>query len=120
RRQMPAATQPYQVSSLPCAAVVPSGQSGGRKSGRLDRSPSQQPPAHRVGLARRSQRYRQVDCECDMRNCDQVEIIESAYSLEVPDVQWQYRLTDLVADRWGGAAASFLYDASGPSQLICG
>jgi len=54
-----------------------------------------------------------------MRNCDQIEIIESAYSLAVPDVQWQYRLTDLVADRWGGAAASFLYDASGPTQLIC-
>jgi hypothetical protein len=54
-----------------------------------------------------------------MRNCEQVEIIESAYALEVPDVQWQYRLTDMVADRWGGAAASFLYDASGASQLIC-
>lgn len=54
-----------------------------------------------------------------MRNCDQVEIIESAYALEVPDIQWQYRLTDLVADRWGGAAASFLYDASGPTELVC-
>jgi len=54
-----------------------------------------------------------------MRNCDQVEIIESAYALAIPDVQWQYRLTDLVADRWGGAAASFVYDASPPDELIC-
>ncbi len=54
-----------------------------------------------------------------MRNCEQVEIIESAYALDVPDVQWQYRLTDLVADSWGGAAASFLYDASPADQLVC-
>lgn len=54
-----------------------------------------------------------------MRTCEQVEIIESAYLLDVPDAQWQYRLTDLVAQRWGGAAASFVYDASGPSQLVC-
>jgi hypothetical protein len=54
-----------------------------------------------------------------MRNCDQVEIIEASYALEVPDVQWQYRLTDLVAHRWGGTAASFLYDASGPTELVC-
>lgn len=54
-----------------------------------------------------------------MRSCDQVEIIESAYALDVPDAPWQYRLTDLVAARWGSGAASFLYDASRPTQLIC-
>jgi hypothetical protein len=54
-----------------------------------------------------------------MRSTDQVEIIESAYALGVSDAQWQYRLTDLVAERWGRAAASFVYDASGPTQLIC-
>jgi DNA-binding CsgD family transcriptional regulator len=54
-----------------------------------------------------------------MRSCDQVEIIESAYALGVPDAQWQYRLTDLVAERWGSAAASFLYDASRPTEVIC-
>lgn len=54
-----------------------------------------------------------------MRTCDQIEIIESAYILDVSDAQWQYRLTDLVAERWGGAAASFLFDASRPSELIC-
>jgi hypothetical protein len=50
---------------------------------------------------------------------DQIEIIESAYALDGPDVQWQYRLTDLVANQWGGSAASFLYDASEPTQLTC-
>jgi hypothetical protein len=50
---------------------------------------------------------------------EQTEIIESAYALDVPDVQWQYRLTDLVAAQWGGTAGSFIYDASGSSQLVC-
>lgn len=50
---------------------------------------------------------------------DQIEIIESAYALDAPDVQWQYRLTDLVAAQWAGTAASFLYDASGPTGLTC-
>src|SRR6186997_3282748 len=50
---------------------------------------------------------------------DQIEIIESAYALDTPDVAWQYRLTDLIAEQWGGTAASFLYDASGPTQLTC-
>jgi len=50
---------------------------------------------------------------------DQIEIIESAYALDTPDVAWQYRLTDLIAEQWGGTAASFLYDASGPTQLSC-
>ncbi len=72
-----------------------------------------------VSLARRSQRVGNVESEWDMRSSDQAEIIESAYALDVPDAQWQYRLTDLVADRWGSAAASFLYDASGPTHLIC-
>jgi hypothetical protein len=50
---------------------------------------------------------------------DQIEIIESAYALDAPDVQWQYRLTDLVAAQWAGTAASFLYDASSPTGLTC-
>lgn len=50
---------------------------------------------------------------------EQVEIIEWAYALDVPDVQWQYRLTDLVAAQWGGTAASFLYDASDANELTC-
>ena len=54
-----------------------------------------------------------------MQTRDQIEIIESAYALDAPDVQWQYRLTDLVAAQWTGTAASFLYDASEASQLTC-
>jgi hypothetical protein len=54
-----------------------------------------------------------------MQTCEQVELIETAYSLDVPNAQWQYRLTDLVAERWGGSAASFLYDASGPGEVVC-
>jgi hypothetical protein len=49
----------------------------------------------------------------------QIEIIESAYALDAPDVQWQYRLTDLVAAQWAGTAASFLYDASDATRLTC-
>lgn len=50
---------------------------------------------------------------------DHIAIIESAYALDAPDVQWQYRLTDLVAEQWSGTAASFLYDASEAGQLTC-
>lgn len=82
-------------------------------SGKVDRSVAAGRGPDGVGVARPSH-YR-----CAVQTSEQIAIIESAYALEVPDVQWQYRLTDLVADQWGGTAASFLYDASEPTRLTC-
>ena len=56
---------------------------------------------------------------CDVQVSAQTEIIESAYALDALDVQWQYRLTDLVAEQWGGTAGCLLYDASEPTHLTC-
>jgi len=83
---------------------------GVRTSGQVHLSG--QPP-RAVGLARPSH------CSRCVQTRDQIEIIESAYALDIPDVQWQYRLTDLISEQWGGTAASFLYDASGPNEIAC-
>lgn len=89
------------------------GTVGAAVSGRLDRSILPLPiHALRDWHGRRTG-------GCDVQTGAQTEIIEAAYALDALDVQWQYRLTDLVAEQWGGTAASVLYDASEPTHLTC-
>lgn len=54
-----------------------------------------------------------------MRVRDQIQLIEAAYALELSHLQWQYRITDLVAEHWCGVATSFVCDASRVGELFC-
>lgn len=53
-----------------------------------------------------------------MRARDQIEIIEAAYVLDASHDEWQRRLTELVAEQWDGEAASLVFDATDPLNVV--